>query len=265
MQKKNKLLKIIKWFFEEDVNEDQNSTDTEDISIGPAQIVLIIFITVIFLLWIFYGPVKEYFYKPGPDAPSYIETNIEKNYFSKNNIENGDFSQNLEHWITSDAGELFPDSKSIASIETNDFYSAPSSMKIECITPANRYHYSKDSSQSLVNNAYGFLETSHWMGVLPGSQVRGSLCYKGDVIKFAINGLTSDGEWFNLANAHGPATSQWKRIEISEKVPPNGRAIMLEITLNQAQGMPTPVVLIDDVKLEVDDINLEIDTQGNNK
>jgi len=89
------------------------------------------------------------------------------------------------------------------------------------------------------------------MGVLAHSSVKGSLWYKGDIVKFSINGLNGDGEWTNIVSGAGVHSDEWKQITVSADIPASIRAIMIEITLNQAQGMPLPVVLIDDVKMDV--------------
>lgn len=255
MKNRNKLVRMIKWVFAEDKNEEHSNIAEEDIQLGPLQIILIILMTGILLFWIFYEPIKTRFIsnKSVLQPRDYIEANIEKNYFRNNKkLKNDDFSMGIQHWATSDGGTLFPDSKSIASIDNKDYHSASSSLKIECIAPASRYHYSKRAKNNLLNNVYGFNETSCWMGVLPGSKVKGSLWYKGDIIKFSVNYLKTDGEWGNLASVSGAKTSQWSQLEINEKIPLETRAIMLEITLNQAQGAPAPVVWVDDVNIQVD-------------
>jgi hypothetical protein len=90
-----------------------------------------------------------------------------------------------------------------------------------------------------------------WLGVLPGQKLKASLWHKGDVLRFAINGLKKNGEWFNLTTATGKASSSWSFLEINEVIPDYCRAIMIEITLNQAIDMPAPEVIIDDVSLSV--------------
>lgn len=253
MKKKNKLSRIIQWFFEEDVNQVPANNEAEAIELGPIQIILILAMTALLLVWIFFEPIKAFFYPPQPAANEYIEKYIEKNYFARNpGLENNDFSKGFEHWVTSDGGRLFPDSKSLAMIDTKDFHSAPSSLKIECVSPANRYHYSKKVINGLVNNAYSFKQTECWLGVLPGDQLSGSFWYKGDIVKFSINYLREDGEWKNLESVSGVAASQWTQLAINKKLPQDARAIMIEITLNQAQDMSAPVVWIDDVILKIE-------------
>jgi len=244
------MRKIMQWFFEGD--NDQQDVDQDDINLGPIQVCLIIIMAGIFLFWIFFEPMKESFNRPAPLAYEYIARHIEKDYFTnKSGIKNNDFSKGFEHWVTSDGGTLFPDSKSIASIENKDFYSAPSCMRIECLVPASRYHYSKKAINKAVNNVYSYQESLYWMGVLPRKQLKSSLWYKGDILKFSIHYLTFDGEWGNLANVTGQTSSSWTYLEINQELPPNARAIMLEITLNQAQGMPLPIVFVDDINVEI--------------
>ncbi|MFH1061658.1 MAG: hypothetical protein V1747_02070 [Candidatus Omnitrophota bacterium] len=251
-KKENKLLKIIRWFFEEEKNPEQSNVDEDAINLGPIQIILILAMTAIFSFWIFYEPIKGFFYKQFFESERYIKTHIEKNYFSPDHkLENNDFNQGLEHWVTSDGGKLFPNSKSIASIDSKEFHSAPSCLKIQCLVPASRYHYSKKTAKSLINNAYSYRQTECWLGVLPNADVKASLWYKGDIIKFTVNVLKPNGQWDNLASVSGSACSQWEYIELKGTVPNDGRAIMLEITLNQARGMPLPMVLVDDVNIQV--------------
>lgn len=250
MKKNNKLLRIIQWFFEEDVSEESVSND-DTIEIGLIQIVLIILITAIFSVWIFFEPIKGFFNRPQLSTSEYIEKHIEKNYFIiKNPLKNSDFSQGLEHWASSDCGLLFPDSKSVASIDKHDYHSAPSSLKIKCISPANRYHYSKNEKNKVLDNPYSFKQTECWMGILPGREINASIWYKGDIVKFTINYINKSGEWNNLDSVFGSVTNQWSQLKINKKVPLDARAIMIEITVNKAENSPLPVVWIDDINLK---------------
>ncbi|MFH1093737.1 MAG: hypothetical protein V1739_06255 [Candidatus Omnitrophota bacterium] len=250
--KKGKAKKLWEWFFEEEKSEGVNDTEEETIEINFFQAVMIVAVTVFFLFGIFGSYLKSFSKVPVLIPKEYIESKIEKNYFEKEgSIENGDFSQGLKHWVSSDGGELFTESKSVIKLDKNEYHSAPYSIKIESIKPANRYHYSKKKNKYIINNAYGYKETDHWLGVLPGSRVRLSLWYKGDVLRVALIGLIHKGDWTSLITGSGLRTDEWKRLELFAEVPNSIRAIALEITLNQGEGMPLPVIWIDDVNIEV--------------
>ena len=250
--KKKKANKFLDWFFEEDQEVDPPQETEDSIEINLIQVVMIIIITLLFAFFVFKSYLKTYFSAPNLGPRDYIESKIEKNYFENRNIiENSDFKDGLSHWVTSDGGKLFPDSKSIIKLVKSPVRSAPYSIKIESKHPANRYHYSKKRQKYIIDNAYGFEETDHWLGVIPNSQVKASLWYKGDPVRFAINGLKSNGQWFSVGTTLGGPAKKWRSIEIDKVLPKDCRAIMLEIALNQAQDMPLPVVFIDDVKLSI--------------
>ncbi len=250
--KKGRAKKFLEWFFEEEKSEGFKEQEEETIEINFFQIVMIIIVTVSFLFWIFGSYLKAYLRVPALSPQEYIESKIETNYFEKEgSLKNGDFSQGLGHWVSSDGGKLFPESKSVIELDKKDYHSPPYSIKIESKNPANRYHYSKKRHRYTINNAYGYKETDHWLGVLPGSRVRVSLWYKGDIPRVALIGLSHEGNWSNLNSGSGPKTDEWKLVEFSAKIPESIRAIALEITLNQCEGMPLPVIWIDDVNIEV--------------
>ncbi len=250
--KEGRFKKFLKWFFEEENPQHHGETDEETIEINFFQAMMIVAITVFFLLWVFGSYLKSYLKAPVLSPQEYIESKIETNYFENEGaFQNGDFSRGLEHWVSSDGGKLFPESKSIIKLDKKNYHSPPYSIKIESKNPANRYHYSKKKYRYTINNAYDYKETDHWLGILPGSHVRVSLWYKGDVPRLSLIGLSHEGNWSNLISGSGLKTDEWKRVEVSAKIPDSIRAIALEITLNQAEGMPLPVVWIDDVNIEV--------------
>ena len=249
--KKRKAKNLLDWFFEES-SEEVNPQDEDVIELNFMQVIIIIVITVSFLFFVFYSHIKSYHKEPRFSVQEYIDTKIEKNFFFKGKtLKNGDFSNDLRHWVSSDGGELFPKSKSIITLDKACFYSAPSSLKIESIYSANRIHYTKIEKSYVINNAYGYKETDHWLGVLPGSNVSLSLWYKGDLVGLSVLGLSKEGKWTSLEKSEGTKTDVWRQLSLKTEVPANIRAITLEITLNQAQGMPSPVLWIDDVNMEV--------------
>jgi len=250
--KKGRIKRFLEWFFEEEKSEGFKEPEEETIEINFFQAVMILVITGVFLFGIFGSYLKSFFRASVLSPQEYIESKIETNYFENEGaFQNGDFSQGLSHWVSSDGGKLFPESKSIIRLDKKDYHSPPYSIKIESKKPANRYHYSKKKHKYTIDNAYDYKETDHWLGILPGSHVRVSLWYKGDVPRVSLIGLSHEGNWFNLISGSGLKTDEWKRVEVSAKIPDSIRAIALEITLNQAEGMPLPVVWIDDVNIEV--------------
>jgi len=250
--KKGKVEKFLEWFFAEEKADDSKMQEPETIEINFLQAVMIVVVTLFALFWIFGSHLKSYKKVATLSTQEYIESKIESNYFKdKDAFKNGDFSQGLKHWVSSDGGELFPKSSNIVELDKKDFHSAPYSLKIESKFPANRYHYSKKKNKYTIDNAYGYKETDHWLGVLPGSNVSLSLWYKGDLVGLSVLGLSKEGEWTGLEKREGPKTDVWRQLSLKTEVPTNIRAITLEITLNQAQGMPSPVLWIDDVNMEV--------------
>ncbi|MCK4993863.1 MAG: hypothetical protein KAS13_02285 [Candidatus Omnitrophica bacterium] len=250
--KKEKRKNFLDWFFEEDKSDGLEGKEDEVIEINFFQALTIIIITMCFLLLISYSHLKTYFKKPTFNVSQYIDSKIEKNFFlNGKNLENSDFSQGLKHWVSSDGGDLFPGSKSIVELDAKEYYSAPYSIQIKSIKPANRYHYSKNKHKYIINNAYGYKETDHWLGVIAGTDITASLWYRGDVVLFSIIGLLEYGQWKGLGKTTGLASDDWTPLSLRIHVPSDVRAIALEITLNQAQGMPLPIVWIDDVKVKV--------------
>ena len=249
---KGKAKKFFEWFFEEEKDENLKETKEETIELNFFQVVMIIAVTAFFLFWIFGSYLKSYNRVPVLGPQKYIESKIESNYFeNEGSFQNGDFSQGLMHWVSSDGGKLFPESKSTIELEKKVYHSPPYGIKIESKHPANRYHYSKKKHKYIINDAYDYKETDHWLGILPGSRVQASLWYKGDIPKISILGLSHEGNWTNLISASGITTDEWKRIEVLVEIPKLIRAIALEITLNQIDGMPLPVIWIDDVNIKV--------------
>lgn len=249
---KDKINRFPDWSFEEETREPIKNKVSVEISF--IQVIVFIIITIIFLFWVFYSHSRSFSTLRSFNVEKYIESKIEKDYFKDNNtLKNGDFSRGLRHWVTSDGGKTFPESKSGVSLEKEDFHSPPYSMKIESIYPANRFHYSKSPRPNVIDNAYGFIETKHWLGVLPGSDVRASMWYKGDMVSTSIICLKKrEDSWVKIAYAEGAAADEWKKIEVKGKVPKRGRAIAIEITVNKEEGKPLPVVLIDDVEIKIE-------------
>lgn len=250
--KKKKAKKFLDWFFEEEKTEDSLKIDEETIEINLFQILIIVAITAFVLFWMFGSYLESYKNIPRLSTEEYIDSKIELNYFENNaGLNNGDFKQGLKHWVSSDGGYLFPESKSTVKLDKKDFHSSPYSMKIESEFPANRYHYSKKKNKYTIDNAYGYKETDHWLGVLSGSHINVSLWYKGDVPRVAVLGLNRHGDWTGIISRTGLKTEQWKLLEFSADIDESVRAIALEITLNQIEGGSRPVLWIDDVSLEV--------------
>ncbi|MBU4304915.1 MAG: hypothetical protein KJ893_04740 [Candidatus Omnitrophica bacterium] len=250
---KKRMGKFISWFFEEEAPSSEPESPEENITISLGQAVMLIAVTLLFLWFILYSYFRDYFPKPVFTPEKYIEAHIEKNYFKNGNaIKNGDFSNGLNHWKTADGGKLFKESESRVLLENNGARSAPSCMKIVSISPANRYFYSKEKTNKVIDDPYKCLETAHWLGVPGGATVKASLWYKGDIVRFLVQCLQANGDWRGIGDIHGNATDTWKRLEITAKVPENGRAIALEITLNRAIDMPAPQVCIDDVAVSVE-------------
>jgi len=254
MSKKTWLKKTLDWLLAEEKNDSRIKLDAKSLS-------MLVVGTLIIIVFVFFPylerdirsiPVKikncifGCFNWAKPSKPV-----IEENYFAKrSDIRNGNFSRGLKYWATSDGGAIFPDSKSLVEVDKNDFYSAPCSLKIETIVPANRIHYCKSPKVKKLDNPYHHDNLRTWMGVKPGAKVNVSLMYKGDILTVYLRALERV-EWHTIGKAVGLATDKWQRLELSAQVKADERAIGLEMTLNQQEGSPKPVVLIDDVKVLV--------------
>jgi len=255
MSKSSRFKKFFDWFFEEE--KDENKTEEEYIEISPWQMIIILVISFIFIIYLFspyfYSHIKEFFKRPpSPDMEKIIDKNIEKNYFEKgNSFVNGDFTSGFDHWVTSDGGKIFRSSKHKAFLNNKDFHSPPYSLHIESISVSNRYYYTKMARRGIIDNPYSHNSYDTWLGVLPNSTVTMSLWYKGDTLALYLNYLTKKGECKGLGKISGSATEIWEKLQIEKKVPLDGRAIGIEMTLNRALNMPPPVVLIDDVNIKV--------------
>ncbi|MFH2136948.1 MAG: hypothetical protein ABII88_00380 [Candidatus Omnitrophota bacterium] len=247
--------KLLQWFFtEEKIKEQTINANDECVELHPVQVISLIIVTIVFVFGVLLSenrwPMKV---ETLPSTPQEkIETKIEKNYFvNREDIINGDFSKKMAYWATADGGTIFSDSKSRMVTCDKDYVSAPYSLKIESIVPANRVYYIKKPQEKKIQNPYGFEECSNWLGVLPGAKINASLWYKGSVITVYLQYINKNGKWKTLDKIVGPVTDEWKKLELEKIAPADCRAICIEITLNQAQGMPLPAVLIDDVSLKV--------------
>lgn len=240
--------KIAAWFLEEEKEEAKNVEARIELSLW--QVVMLAGITVLFIIWIFYSNSRNNDFLAVLTPPEFIAKKIEKNYFDNNRgIINGDFSRGQDHWKTSDGGRLFPGSKSRAFLNEKDYHSAPGSLEIQTIVPANRYYYVKKTFDGIFQNPYNYQSNLFWLGVPAGGNIDAGLWYKGDILTLYLQGLTKDGEWVGLGNVSGAASDTWNKLAIKKQIPDNIRAIGIEITLNQAKGAPLPRVLIDDVSV----------------
>ncbi len=257
MAKHGRFKKILEWFFEAEKEAGAEAVKGEEfIELNVWQAILLLVVFVGFLSWIFFPHLKKFMERsptrPPPTPAQIIESKIEKNYFERrSNIENGDFTNGLVHWCTSDGGKIFKDARSKVSLDKNNFRSPPQSMKIESIFPANGYYYTKLKKMRFVDDPYDFRDCSSWLGIEPGKIINTSLWYKGDIVTFYLQCLLKDGIWKTLAVTSGRSTNEWKKLQITERVPESGRAIGIAIVLNRAEGMPPPLAWIDDVSITV--------------
>jgi len=251
MPNKRITKKIAAWFFEEDKDAEHSGDDQIELNVW--QLVMVVAVTIVFLGWIFYSyRVNDNNMEFVLSPPEYIAKFIEKNYFENNHgIKNGDFSRGMAHWKTSDGGRIFPESQSRASLNSHDYHSAPYSLEIQTIVPANRYYYVKKIFDGILENPYHYQSDVFWLGVPVAAEVTARLWYKGDILTFYLQGLKNDGKLVDLGNVSGAAAGKWTELVISRKIPDDVRAIGIELTLNQAEGMPAPRVLIDDVTVTV--------------
>ncbi|MBU1044844.1 MAG: hypothetical protein KJ915_10665 [Candidatus Omnitrophica bacterium] len=250
--KKISAKKILKLFFEEEKPQDSKETSNETNEVKILHWLLIIAISIFTLFWIIYCFFAVFLKSPIYNSQSGINSKIERVDWSKGNVlKNGDFSEKLRHWVTSDGGQTFKDSKSKVSLEEDDVHSAPYSLRIRSLYPTNRLHYTKNMEQYIIGNPYDFKETEHWLGVEPSSKIEASCWYKGSVIDFTIIGLAQKGEWINLAKISGERTRIWKQLKIDIDIPEKVRAISVLFVINRAQGSPLPDVLIDDVAVSI--------------
>ncbi len=178
-----------------------------------------------------------------PDVDNYLE----EDYFSKNNLENGDFSQGLEHWATIRSENMF-------SIDQEEYVSFPGSLKLKVNVFPGRLYYSKSKSFTEFDYLpWGYQNSNIWLGVKPRQRIQASFYYKSAGPTVYLNLLEKSGNGRILASKIiREKSSVWKKVEISALVPEDGRAIGLEITLNNDQQ--GRIIFLDDIKMEAHDI-----------
>ncbi|MFH2144849.1 MAG: hypothetical protein ABII75_02305 [Candidatus Omnitrophota bacterium] len=250
--------KTISWLFEEVKDSDnEEKLQNDHIELNMRQAGLLFAITIIFLIMLLPPPsldsIISKFKQEKISIEEMLDAAIEKNYFSeREDIENGDFNDGLKYWNTADGGELFPESKSNITVNEKEFHSLPNSVQIECIKPASRLFYTKYNKKVTIDNPYDYKNKYTWLGVLPGSKVNLSLWHKGGNVYIYLQCLKRNGEWTNLSSSICSKTNIWKQKMLTITIPRDGRAIMLELTLNQEKDKSPPVVLIDDVSIRVE-------------
>jgi len=170
-----------------------------------------------------------------------VDRYIEKDYFSAA-LENGDFSRGLSHWGTAGSGNKF-------ELDDKEYVSRPYSLHVEVEKFPGRLYYVK--SKNFVHFKllpWPYQSKDAWLGVKPGTAGRVSFFYKGSPPTLYINLLKKSGNAEVLvSSSEGKESLKWEKVELRFCVPEDGRAIMLEITLN-AEGRGKSF-WIDDVQI----------------
>jgi len=246
--KKASAKNFLKLLFEEEKSQDCKETSKVTNEVKFLHALLIIAITVFTLFWLIYCCFTVFFKAPLYNSYADISFLIKKVDCSRGNIlKNGDFSEKVSHWVSSDGGQVFKDAKSNVSIDADDFHSAPYSLRIRSFCPANRLHYTKKKKKYIINDPYNFEEIDLWLGIPNSSKIKASCWYKGSVIDFTIIGLTSKGKWINVSKISGKRTQIWKQLKMNIEIPEKVIAISVLFVINRAKGSSLPDVLIDDV------------------
>lgn len=185
------------------------------------------------------------FYRTGqaynPEVDKY---NIEADYFSKNSLYNSGFAEGLSHWATVRSNNKF-------SLNYKEYVSPPCSLSVEAKELPCRLYYSKNNKFTVFNELpWNFYYKDVWLGVPAQRLIKVSFYYKGARPMVYINVLKKCGNGkVLLFNVKYEESKDWKKVEASVVMPEYGRAISLEITLNEDQS--GRAFLLDDVQIEV--------------
>lgn len=253
--KKKSFIKKIKektseFFEEEDDNEEEE--------INLKTLIIIFLIGFIILLSIYSYTNRGFgFLKFGLDETEDIEQDNEEeeiseisDYFEdyltgKNILENSDFSEGMNHWSTSDGGELYKYPISKRTLNKEDYHSPPQSLQTDCSEISCRIHYDTEPRSIIIDNPYG-PKSGTWISIKPGTKLKISYWYKGSKHKFYLFGLDNSKEREIFGDIWSDGSTEWIEKKLFTIIEEGITAIGIEITMN-SEG----TLLVDDIQLEI--------------
>jgi len=189
------------------------------------------------------------FYSKGIVRNSLIDRFIEDDYFKKNTLYNGDFSQGLSHWATTGITENFvQESKNRLELIQEKCFSDPYSLKVVAMEYPCRIFYSKNKNESFIRNPWNFLKSSAWMGMPGKKEIIISFYYKGYGPTIILNIMPPNSSKDLVSKVFQESTS-WNKGEIRCITPADCRAILLQIQVTSL--VPEATLFLDDITLEV--------------
>ena len=161
-------------------------------------------------------------------------------------LPNGDFSDGPSHWVSSDGGKEFPDSRGELRQVTGDCPSPPGCLEMEALTTPSRVHYVREPHlESPLDMPYG-PESPIWLYIKPSDRFEVSFSYKGDPT-FWIYCLTERGDREVALSEDLTSGTQWEEVSFTVESEDYWRAIALEFTINGEPG----TLMMDDVDVAV--------------
>ena len=251
MKKKNFIKKIkekISEFFEEEEYEE------EEINLKTLIVVFLIGFVIIISIYLYINKGFEFMkseFEEAEDREDMRQGNGEEviqfeDYFMEiEGLENSYFSEGMNHWSTSDGGELYRDTISKRILNEEDYHSPPQSLQIDCFQPSCRIHYDIKPHSIIIDNPHN-PKSGIWMGVKPGTKLKISYWYKGSDHVFCLMSYDKEGNFKNfleVMDSYG--STEWVEKKLVIIIPDDEIAIGTEITIN-SEG----TLLLDDIQLE---------------
>ena len=253
MAKKNFIKKIkekTRGFFEEEEYEDEE----EEINLKTLIVVFLIGFVIIISIYLYINKGFEFMkpeFEEAEDREDMRQGNGEEviqfeDYFMEiESLENSNFSEGMNHWSTSDGGELYKDSISKRTLNKGDYHSPPQSLQIDCFQPSCRIHYDIKPHSIVIGNPHN-PKSGIWMGVKPGTKLKISYWYKGCDHVFSLMSYNKEGNFENFLEVEdSPSSTKWVEKKLITIIPDDEIAIGTEITIN-SEG----TLLLDDIQLE---------------
>ena len=254
--KKKRFIKKIKEKISEFFEEEEHENEEEEINLKTLIIIFLIGFVIIISIFIYtnkgFGFIKSGLneredMKQNDNEEKILEISdyFEDYFVGKKGLENSNFSEGMNHWSTSDGGELYRDTISKKILNEEDYHSSPRSLQIDCFQPSCRIHYDTKPHSVIIDNPHN-PKSGIWMGVKPGTKLKISYWYKGCDHVFCLMSFDKEGNFKNfleVMNSYG--SIEWVKKELIIVVPEDGIAIGTEITIN-FEG----TLLLDDIQLE---------------
>ena len=169
-------------------------------------------------------PVAESYLSPGEPLP------------------NGDISEGLSHWVSSDGGQDFPESRGEVRQVTGDCPTPPWCLELEAIVTPSRIHYVREPTiEAPLSAPYG-PGSPIWLYINPGDRFEVSFSYKGEPT-FWLYCLNERGDREVVHSEDLDSGGLWEEASFTAESEAHWRAVALEFTINGEPG----TVKLDDV------------------